>query len=134
MGNLVIESRDLAINLKGCRQAIVFAATLGVGVDRLIGRNSRRASYDGLMTDALASAAIEGFCDEVEAFLCDGRLHRPRFSPGYGDLPLAYQKKWIEMTDAPRRIGLTLTESLMMVPAQSVTAIIGIRADENDIM
>lgn len=58
---------------------------------------------------------------------------RPRFSPGYGDLPLALQRDIFHALDCARKIGLTLNDSLMMSPAKSVTAIIGItdRAGEN---
>ena len=126
-GGLSTESRDLAHNLAGCDGVILFAATLGAGVDRLIARNGRISAADGVMTDALASAAVEGFCDAVEAFAAGGQPHRPRFSPGYGDLPLAFQKNLLGATDASRKIGLTLTESLMMAPTKSVTAIIGLK-------
>ena len=51
---------------------------------------------------------------------------RPRFSPGYGDLPLELQKDVFRVLDCPRKIGLSLNESLLMSPSKSVTAIIGI--------
>lgn len=127
LGGLSTESRDLARNLEDCDRVVLFAATLGAGVDRLIARNGRISTADGVMTDALASAAVEGFCDAVEAFATKGQPHRPRFSPGYGDLPLAFQQSLLGATDASRKIGLTLTESLMMVPTKSVTAIIGLK-------
>jgi len=129
IGHLLIESRDLARNLTGCDRVIIFAATLGVGVDRLIARNGRISAAEGVMTDALASAAIEGFCDAVEAFAAKGHPHRPRFSPGYGDLPLTFQRELLALADAPHRIGLTLTDSLMMAPTKSVTAMIGLLTD-----
>ena len=51
---------------------------------------------------------------------------RPRFSPGYGDLPIEIQKDIFRALDCPRRIGLTLNENLLMSPTKSVSAIIGI--------
>ena len=38
IGKLKIESRSLARNLKNCRRAVLFGATLGTGTDRLITR------------------------------------------------------------------------------------------------
>ena len=50
----------------------------------------------------------------------------PRFSPGYGDLPLSLQRDIFRVLDCPRKIGLTLNESLLMSPSKSVTAIVGL--------
>ena len=49
-----------------------------------------------------------------------------RFSPGYGDLDMAVQKDLCLVLDTGRTIGVTLTESCMMVPVKSVTAIVGL--------
>ena len=57
----------------------------------------------------------------------DGETLRPRYSPGYGDLPLAFQQDLFRALDCERRLGLTLTDSLLMVPSKSVTAIIGMK-------
>jgi len=59
-----------------------------------------------------------------------GLYLRPRYSPGYGDFPLTYQKEILELLNAQRRIGLTRTESNMLVPTKSVTAIIGFTTEE----
>ena len=55
---------------------------------------------------------------------------KPRFSPGYGDLSLEMQRDIFRVLDCPRKIGLTLNESLLMSPSKSVTAIIGISGEE----
>ena len=54
------------------------------------------------------------------------RFATPRFSPGYGDYPLSVQRELLQLTDAPRRIGLTLTPGDMMTPSKSITAVIGL--------
>ncbi|MCR5275107.1 MAG: Vitamin B12 dependent methionine synthase activation subunit, partial [Clostridiales bacterium] len=48
------------------------------------------------------------------------------FSPGYGDLPIEVQKEFLPLLDAERRLGITLSDSYLMSPSKSVTAIIGI--------
>ena len=78
-----------------------------------------------------AAAAAEAFCDEVNDNLrlqaeSEGLYLRPRFSPGYGDLSLDCQRTFLRMLNAGKEIGLTLTDSGLMVPIKSVTAIIGI--------
>ena len=55
-----------------------------------------------------------------------GVLLKPRFSAGYGDLPLAVQKAIFSALELSQRIGLTLNESLLMTPSKSVTAIFGL--------
>ena len=52
-----------------------------------------------------------------------------RFSPGYGDFDLKYQKDILEYLDANKKIGISLTDSLMMIPTKSITAIIGIKRE-----
>jgi cobalamin-dependent methionine synthase I len=51
----------------------------------------------------------------------------PRFSPGYGDFPLSYQRVLIDLLDAPRVLGVSVTPSDLLVPVKSVTAVVGIR-------
>ncbi|MBR3258643.1 MAG: vitamin B12 dependent methionine synthase, partial [Eggerthellaceae bacterium] len=50
--------------------------------------------------------------------------------PGYGDLPLEVQPDLLGLLDASRRLGITLSDSLLMSPTKSVTAIVGLRPAE----
>ena len=58
------------------------------------------------------------------------RLLVSRYSPGYGDLPLETQTAVFKALDCERTIGVTLTESLLMRPSKSVTAVIGMKERE----
>ena len=49
-----------------------------------------------------------------------------RDSPGYGDFPLEAQREILVILDTPRKIGVSLTDSLLMVPSKSVSAVIGV--------
>ncbi|MBR5270166.1 MAG: Vitamin B12 dependent methionine synthase activation subunit, partial [Anaerotignum sp.] len=121
------DSKALMKNLEGCEEIIVFAATIGLEIDRLIRRYSSLSPAKALFFQAIGAERIESLCD---AFCDDlkgkGLQLRPRFSPGYGDLPLEMQKDLFRVLDCPRKIGLSLNESLLMSPSKSVTAIIGI--------
>ena len=127
-GAFSVLSRQLARNLSGCGRVILFAATVGVGIDRLIQKYSRLAPSRALMMQAIGAERIEAlcdaFCDDMEKEM--GVSLRPRFSPGYGDLPLVVQKDIISLLEAPKRIGLSLNDSLLMSPTKSVTAFAGI--------
>ena len=78
-----------------------------------------------VMLDGSAGAMIECLCDKVTAEHF-GAKPQERFSPGYGDLPLQIQSTLLNMLDANLKIGLTLSESLMLLPTKSVTAIVPI--------
>ena len=121
-----IESADLRKNLSGCKSAFIFAATSGSAVDRLIMRQTKISSADAMITDCIASSGIEVFCDLINDEMKEKRVLKPRYSPGYGDVSLSCQNEILSFLDAYRKIGLTLTETYLMTPIKSVTAIVGI--------
>ena len=128
-------SSSLAKNLSGCDEAAVFAATVGMDIDRLIKRASVTDMAQAVWLQAVGAERIESlcrlFCARLDEQLrSEGRFTRPRFSPGYGDLALDVQKDMISFLDSRRKIGVSLTESLLMSPSKSVTAIVGIGREE----
>ncbi|MBE6008923.1 MAG: Vitamin B12 dependent methionine synthase activation subunit [Lachnospiraceae bacterium] len=131
-GGIAIKSRNLSKNLAGCKRVIFMAATLGQGVDMLLRRFSKTDMPMAVIADALATAMIERYCDEIcEDLKQKGYNLRPRFSPGYGDFDISHQKDFMNILDCHKKIGLTVTEGLMLVPSKSVTAIMGI-SDKDD--
>lgn len=131
LGFLNTDSKDLSKNLDGCDSVIVFAATVGIEIDRLIAKCSITSPSRALILQAIGAERIESlsnlFTAEIAAEKAAlGLSLKPRFSPGYGDLPIETQKNIFEALDCPRKIGLSLNGSLLMSPSKSVTAIIGI--------
>ena len=127
LGFCVLRSKCLSLNLEGKSEAFVFAATSGIGVDRLIMKHTRVNKAKALVIDAIASAGIEAFCDKVNETLAEKRETSPRYSPGYGDLSLEVQPVILDCLDAQQRLGITLNERLFMTPTKSVTAIFGVK-------
>ncbi len=126
-GFMQTDSKALMKNLAGCEEVIIFAATVGLELDRLIRRYTGLSPAKALFFQAIGAERIESLCDAFCQELKESGLQlRPRFSPGYGDFPLEVQKDIFRVLDCPRKIGLTLNESLLMSPSKSVTAIIGI--------
>lgn len=120
-------SRALASHLAGCSQLLLLGATLGSRVDIAIRRLAMLSVAEGAAAQAVAAALIESYCDEVQAGADTGSLkQRPRFSPGYADWNLHEQKLLFQVLECEKRIGLTLTDGLMMAPSKSVTAVIGL--------
>ncbi len=121
-----VRSKKLAKNLTGCRGAIIFAATVGIGIDRLIMKYSRTVPSQALMMQAIGAERIEALCDAFCSDISGGRRLRPRFSPGYGDLPLPVQSEIFAILSPEKKIGLSLNTSMLMSPTKSVTAFIGV--------
>ena len=127
---IVFRSRNLADNLTQCHKVILVAATLGVEADKLIGRYEIMNMAKASVAQACSAACIEAYCNLLQEeirkqALDEGFYLRPRFSPGYGDLPLEAQKTFFACVECTKRLGLTLTDSLLMYPTKSVTAFIG---------
>lgn len=127
-GDFQIRSSDLATNLKGANRVVIFAATVGVEIDRLIAKYSRIAPSKAFILGALGAERAEALCDAFcKELSSDSKvLTKPRFSPGYGDLPLESQRKIFAVLCPEKSIGLYLNDSLLMSPSKSVTAIVGI--------
>lgn len=131
MDGFTVTSRYLARHLRHCRRAVLMAATLGPGADRLQRQKACTDMSAAVIMQACAAAMIEAVCDDVQAKVAaavreQGLYVRPRFSPGYGDWPLSDQKALLDRLEASKRIGLTMTDSLMLAPTKSVTAVIGL--------
>ncbi len=126
---IAFKSSDLAKHLYNCEKAIFLACTLSNNVDRLISEYQVNDMTSALITDCMASAAIEQVCNEAENLIKENIVDYYmtwRFSPGYGNLSITYQKNFINITDATKRIGLTLNDNNILLPRKSVTAIIGL--------
>ena len=124
-GCMKVESQNLAKNLQSCEKAILFAATIGVEMDRLIRKYGAISPAKAVMLQALGAERIESLCD---AFCAERLDLRPRFSPGYGDLALETQKEIFQILGCSKNIGLSLNDSLLMSPSKSVTAFVGLDA------
>lgn len=128
---LTLYSKQLAKNLKDCREVVFFAATLGTGVDRLLHKYLKLQVSKAVVIQATAAAAMEAYCNQCQRALeaeCagEGLFVRPRYSPGYGDLSLTVQAEFLQVLQAQKTVGIVLTEGDIMLPEKSVTAIMGL--------
>ena len=123
---------DIWDMLKGCSSVILMAVTLGGHVEALVRKAQVSRPADALILDACASAAVESVCDD----LCEQIAKEitpyyltDRFSPGYGDMLLSQQKEIFQLLNITKHIGVSLTDSGLMIPQKSVTAIVGISSE-----
>ena len=126
------KSVSLCRNLKSSDEAFIFAVTLGHGVDRLLRRLSVTSVSEHFAADAIASALAESACDAADRIIRGNTECYPRFSPGYGDMPLSVQPQILEMVNALRLLNITIGDNLLMTPVKSITAVMGIKNEKTD--
>ena len=129
----MFRSKALARYVGDATELFLFGATLGSRVDIALRRMALTSVAEAGAGQAVAAALIETYCDdccaELQKQLPEGKKLKWRFSPGYGDWSLEEQKILFPVLDCAHTIGLTLTESCMMAPVKSVTAVMAITED-----
>ena len=130
-GFMQVRSKSALKNLENCDEAIVFAATVGIELDRAIAKYSALSQAKALILQAIGTERIESLCDmfckEISAEMAAlNKGVKNRFSPGYGDFSIETQRDIFRILKPLNKMGVFLNESLLMSPSKSVTAIIGI--------
>lgn len=130
--DLVLAGRSMDALLDGCAAVALLAVTCGPGPDRVAERDASRDPVGALVYDACAIDLVEqgadACCARIGLWAHDRGLScTKRYSPGYGDLPLSVQPAFLAAVDARDRLGIELTDDLLMVPLKSVTAVVGLR-------
>jgi hypothetical protein len=105
----------------------LLCGTVGSAFERWHRRLSAVSAADALIAQAIGTAAVEKTMDALEtqisSTLPPGETLCPRRSPGYGKMELAMNREIIERLDAARRIGVSFTDSMTLMPSKSVTAV-----------
>lgn len=128
--DLKFTSKDLSKNLKNCSKIVLAAVTVGSQADFLIRKAQIQDSAKSSIMQAVGAAFAEHTIETLNNVISkqaeqNGFKTHPRYSPGYGDVPLSFQKEFFRLLPCAK-IGLTLMETLIMAPEKSVTAFIGI--------
>lgn len=127
----LIEGKKIGKHLEACDKVILLSATVGDDIEEEVTKRFQNGEYaTSVLLDAAATTAVEQIADGMEKAIkpqmaAQGYSMRWRFSPGYGDWPLDQQPELIRTTHA-EEIGVSLSESKMLVPRKSITAIIGL--------
>ena len=127
---LPLMGQDMAKHLEHCQQVLLLAVTLGAPLDMRIRRTEAVDMARAVVLDSAANVAVEEAAwqaeDEMRMELSASGLYLTgRYSPGYGDYPISVQKELLRLTDAGRKIGLSVTPSHIMTPRKSITAVLG---------
>lgn len=135
---LAFQSKSLARFLNNCDELVLLASTVGRGVvEQIIAEIDQGDAAYGVILDAVASETADAGLGWILSFLNKVLLRegkkttKHRYSPGYGDLDLSYQKAIFDLLDL-NKLDLSLTEKQMLIPEKSVIAIAGIERIEAD--
>lgn len=110
-----------------CTHCLFLGATLGITLERKIKYYGKSNMTRAAVMDAVSSAYLEDYCDEYEEGL--GYPNRTfRLCPGYGDIPLSFNREIARALDIGKRLGITLTPDNLMIPQKSMLGLIGIGA------
>lgn len=128
---VILKGQSIKKHLEGCEACIILAVTLGDGVERETRAAQTQNMALAVVLDALASTLAEQYADEAQDILAEMQAEKsmflsPRFSPGYGDLPIALQRDFLQILNAQREIGLFVSQSGILLPRKSITAVLGI--------
>lgn len=133
-GGFTIQSESIGKLLAHSESAVFMGATAGAGIVDL----AREAVEKGdgssaVIYDAVGSETAEAAIDWLNRFVGSelrrrGKVLTPmRFSAGYGDFLLENQRLFYELLDL-KRFGVSLTDSCILIPEKTVTAIAGVEA------
>ena len=126
-GFATVESNSLSRVLRDCKEVFIMAVTTGIEIDRLITKLYLKQDSRAFFIDSIGSAAVESFADYLNKVICQNLNTTNRFSPGYADFPLEFQRDLLARINANQTVGITVNNELFMTPMKSITAIIGIK-------
>jgi len=131
---IVFESTSLAKMVSGCGSILLMGATAG---NRIMEEIRSDAAGDnlsrGVILDATASEMTDEALDWIAGYVNQGlrrnamRLTQRRYSAGYGDFALKNQKIMYDLLML-NELGVSITESYLLIPEKSVTALAGVSA------
>jgi len=128
----VVESAMLTRLLEKSSAAYLMGASIPArDVEKISEAMRAGEGLKAIVFDAYASEYVDGVLDVIiarknEALRRTGqKLTKHRFSPGYGDLDIAYQKVFFDLLDM-RTLGVTINENYLLSPEKSVIAIAGV--------
>ncbi len=115
--------------LKKCDYATLLVCTIGETIVKKIEVLTKSSLADAYYLERVAALMADYMAEQVGSIIeteirKNGYEPTFRFAAGYGDWGLEAQSEIMRLTEA-ERIGVSITESFIMVPRFSVSAVIG---------
>ncbi len=131
-GGVELAGKRLAAMLRDSDEVLLMGATGGPQIMEAIGRlGSGGDLAKGVVFDAVAGEVVDSALDWIARYFDNvlrregRRLTSRRYSAGYADFVLENQAIFFRELEL-EKLGVRLTESFILVPEKSVTAIAGI--------
>jgi cobalamin-dependent methionine synthase I len=132
--NVTWTSKDLVKFLRDSHAIYLMGVTGGNEIMEAIHADMEADhTTHAVILDAAASEIVDAGLDWIMAYLRqslqrEGRtLTKTRYSAGYGDLPLSHQRDVHRLLGLDR-LGVSITETCILVPEKTVTAVTGVKA------
>ena len=121
----IINSAKFAKRVEGCEAAYFFVVTAGALFSERTGQLIKQGEVSlALLADAVGSAAGEACASAANEYInsLEGdRVFTKRYSPGYGDWDVRYNRDLLQMLGS-EQIGITVNSGGLMQPEKSVSA------------
>ncbi len=127
--NTVFRGVNMVRLLKTCDYATLLVCTIGKDIVGKVEEVSKSSLADAYYLDRVAAWMADYMADQVGGIIeaeiiKNGYEPTFRYAAGYGDWGLEAQSEIMRLTEA-EKIGVSITESFIMVPGFSVSAVIG---------
>lgn len=128
--NFYLNGEKIATYLKEADKIAVLAVTIGEKLEQAVTEHFSQGNYAyAVLLDAAGTTAVEMAADQLSKTIRQhanklGYTTEARFSPGYGDWDIIAQPAVLDLAQG-QEAGIRVTESCMLVPRKSVTAVIG---------
>ena len=129
--SIILESYKVARLLERCGKVAVFALTIGNYLEDMVAYLVNNGLVlQATVLDAIGSGTVEKLAAWLEQNIRidasqEGMVTSRRFSPGYCDWDVSQQEQVFKAL-GDNTAGITLNDSMLMVPQKSVSGIIGI--------
>jgi hypothetical protein len=136
--HLTLIGRSLREHLRDCYKVTVLVSTIGSACETKVKEFLLQKEISKAATlDAVASESVEAFTEAVNLLInqnamSEGATTVMRFSAGYGDWPIAEQKRIVAALNASE-IGVSVNEASLLIPEKSVSACIGWKKGEKPV-
>jgi len=120
--------------LKGTSYLVLGVVTIGSSLENKVSEFFTQGEYPrAVALDAVGTVAVESLSRYIRNLVCQEAKEQyfkttRYFSPGYGDWDISQQKDIFKIIPT-NKIGVSLTESCMILPRKSLSWIIGIGKD-----
>ncbi len=128
---LVLRGESMKKLLKDSFAVVLMAVTIGPGIDKKIQEETEAGRMErAVIFDVIGSEAVEAAANALNHLLDTQARHiraslTMRFSPGYGDLSLDFQKE-IHKELKLDELGIRINEKNLLYPQKTITAVIGV--------